>query len=198
MILTTKSQIWRSSPEKVLAARQDWCELQSETLHLLIRALYRSAQWCDDPQNFGELAGLLSRPEYLGIHPEIIHASLQGHLPGRLPEPDFVTFFDRAANFPWQSHALWFFSQMLRWHDAEYSTEAEEAARMTYRPDIYRAALGPMGAKLPGASSKVEGALTETQLLPALNGPLEMGPDGFFDGRIFDPAQIKAYLSVLP
>jgi two-component system, oxyanion-binding sensor len=198
VILTTKSQIWRSSPEKVLAARQDWCERQSETLHLLIRALYRSAQWCGDPENFGELASLLSGPQYLGVHPEILHASLQGHLPGRLPEPDFVTFFDRAANFPWQSHALWFFSQMLRWHDAEYSAEAEEAARMTYRPDIYRAALRPLGAKLPGASSKVEGALTEMQLLPALNGPLEMGPDGFFDGRIFDPAQIKAYLSALP
>ena len=198
VIITTKSQIWRSSPEKVLAARKDWSERERDTLHLLIRAFHRSAQWCADPENFGELAVLLSGPQYLGVEPEIIHASLHGQLPGRSPEPDFVMFFDRAANFPWQSHALWFFSQMLRWHEAEFSAKAEESARMTYRPDIYRAALGSLGAKLPGASSKVEGALTETQLMPALNGPLEMGPDGFFDGRIFDPAQIEAYLNALP
>ena len=198
VIITTKSQIWRSSPEKVLAARKAWSEQERDTLHVLLRALHRSAQWCADPENFGELASLLSGPRYLDVAPEIIHASLHGRLPGRPPEPDFVMFFDRAANFPWQSHALWFFSQMLRWREAGFSVEALEDARMTYRPDIYRAALGAIGAKLPGASSKVEGALTETQPMPALNGPLAMGPDGFFDGRIFDPAQIRAYLDALP
>ena len=198
VIITTKSQIWRSSPEKVLAARKAWSEHERDTLHVLIRALHRSAQWCAIPENFGELANLLSSPRYLGIAPEIIHASLQGLLPGRPLESDFIVFFDRAANFPWQSHALWFFSQMLRWREISLSVENEEVARMTYRPDIYRAALGPTGAKLPGASSKVEGALTETRPMPALNGPLAMGPDGFFDGRIFDPAQIKAYLDALP
>lgn len=198
VIITTKSQIWRSSPEKVLATRKSWSEQERDTLHVLIKALHRSAQWCAVPENFSELANLLSNPRYLGIAPEIIHASLQGRLPGRPLESDFVVFFDRAANFPWQSHALWFFSQMLRWREISLSAESEEAARMTYRPDIYRAALGPTGAKLPGASSKVEGALTETRPMPALNGPLAMGPDGFFDGRIFDPAQIKAYLDALP
>ena len=45
------------------------------------------------------------------------------------PIPDFLVFHDHAANFPWQSHALWFYSQMVRWGQTDYSAERAEIAR---------------------------------------------------------------------
>ena len=48
-IVTTKSSIWASSPEKVLAVREDWAGDNADTLHALLRALYRSAEWCGQP-----------------------------------------------------------------------------------------------------------------------------------------------------
>lgn len=197
-IVTTKSQIWKSSPEKVLVARKEWSERQRDSLLHVIRALHRAAQWCADPDHAAELAQMMAGVAYLNTDPALLLNSLMGRLPGHGHQSDFLLFFQRAANFPWQSHASWFFSQMVRWHEVDYSPEAAEQARMTYRPDIYRAALSGLDAQLPGASSKVEGALLQTTPMPALNGPIDLGPDGFFDGQRFDPERIQDYLRALP
>ena len=61
------------------------------------------------------------------------------------------------------------------------------AARASFRPDLYRAALGPAGADLPGASEKLEGALLHRTEVASTLGTLLLGPDSFHDGRIFDP-----------
>ena len=73
---------------------------------------------------------------------------------------DFFVPFAKAATFPWKSHALWFYTQMVRWGQVAHTPENEAIARETYRPDLYRAALKPLGVALPGANAKVEGALT--------------------------------------
>jgi two-component system, oxyanion-binding sensor len=194
-ILTTKSQIWRSSPEKVLGVTEKWAEANAETLVSLLVALHRSAQWCQDPQNQEELATTLSRNEYVGIAADVLRSTLACMLPGLDFIDDFIFFADRAANFPWQSHALWFFSQMVRWNGIAFSRQAVEVTRATYRPDIYRRALAGAGVALPGASSKVEGALIAPTLMPASGGKLMLGPDGFFDGKTFDPDDIESYIA---
>ncbi|TIX49320.1 MAG: nitrate transporter, partial [Mesorhizobium sp.] len=73
---------------------------------------------------------------------------------------DFFLPFGKAANFPWKSHALWFYTQMVRWGQIKHSAAHMALARDAYRPDLYRAALKPLGVALPGANAKVEGALT--------------------------------------
>jgi NitT/TauT family transport system ATP-binding protein len=89
-----------------------------------------------------------------------------------LPEADPVRLSEfhvparHAATFPWVSHALWYYAQMVRWRQIEVSPEHVATARATYRPDLYRAALGSINTDLPGADIKVE---------------------RFFDGRVFDP-----------
>ena len=103
--------------------------------------------------------------------------------------------YARAANYPWISHALWFYTQMVRWGEVEHSSERARAAAMTFRPDIYRAALASLGVPVPLADSRVEGALPVAAEVPATTGTMMVGPDGFFDGAVFDPTEMDAYIA---
>lgn len=197
-IITTKSEIWKSSPEKVLGVRNDWAESNPELLSSLIRALNESALWCGNLENLSELSEILSKTEYLSVSSSIIERGLTGSI--ELQEgvtsqlSDFMVPFERAANFPWQSHALWFYTQMVRWKQIDQSAENLELAKEAYRPDIYRAALQNSDAAVPSANMKVEGALS-VETAVGSTGRLLMGPDGFFDGKIFDPDDVDAYIA---
>jgi two-component system, oxyanion-binding sensor len=196
-VVTTKASIWKSSPEKVLGLRKNWAEENRENLNALLVALHNAAMWCSSPVNRDEMARILAKPHYIGVDEKTIGKGLIGNIQRDQTQEDFLIFSERAANFPWVSHALWIYSQMVRWKQIQYTSESEKIVSQTYRPDIYRQALGPLGVSLPGGSSKVEGALTETTRVPASGGPLTLGPDGFFDGIAFDPSDIKAYLKEL-
>ncbi len=100
----------------------------------------------------------------------------------------------RRATFPWKSHALWFYSQMVRWGQVAASARNEAIARDTYRPDLYRSALRDLGVALPGANAKVEGALSAATPVGSAGASLMLGPDGFFDGVTFDPDEVSAYI----
>jgi two-component system, oxyanion-binding sensor len=197
-VLTTKSSIWRSSPEKVLGLTRKWAEQNPEPLDQLLLALHRSAVWCADSENVDELAATVSRSSYLDVPVEHVYQGLQGSVGHALAQDDFLQFYHRAANFPWQSHALWFYAQMVRWQQVQHSEEGTRRAKATYRPDIYRRALKSAGVALPGASAKVEGALQLPTHIPAQGGQLVLGPDGFFDGVQFDPDVLHEYIETSP
>lgn len=197
-IVTVKAAIWKSSPEKVLGVAAGFAEQQPETLAALLRALYRSAEWCATPANHTELARMLSGPAYVDCPAEWLLPALTGRIEtggGMVRVPDFFVPQARAATFPWKSHALWFYSQMVRWRQVAANPANEAIARGTYRPDLYRAALAPLGVAMPGANAKVEGALQAPTPVGSAGASLTLGPDGFFDGRIFDPDKIDAYLA---
>ena len=196
-VITTKASIWRSSPEKVLGMRRNWAEQNPETLAKLIVALHKSALWCADLANSEHLVSQLAKPKYLGVSETILLKGLRGHVLRNHHQRDFLVFADRAANFPWVSHALWIYSQMLRWGQVKYSLEGQTLAAESYRPDIYRAALRPLGVSLPGGSLKIEGEFLKTTIVPATIGSLALGPDGFFDGVTFDPDDINGYIQKL-
>ena len=89
----------------------------------------------------------------------------------------------KAATFPWKSHALWFYSQMVRWGQVAHTPgQRSPSPARRYRPDLYRAALKPLGVALPGANAKVEGALQAATPVGSAGASLVLGPDGFFDG----------------
>ncbi|MFG1292874.1 CmpA/NrtA family ABC transporter substrate-binding protein [Xanthobacter versatilis] len=198
-IATTKAAIWKSSPEKVLGADADWAMANPEALAALLRAIYRAAQWCADVNNHAELAALLAGADYVGTPQEWILPALSGVMGsagGRtIRVEDFFVPLAKAATFPWKSHALWFYSQMVRWGQVPHTPANQAVARDTYRPDLYRSALLPLGASLPGANMKVEGALREETFVGASGANLLLGPDGFFDDKVFDPERIEAYIS---
>ena len=199
-IATVKAAIWKSSPDKVLGVRADWARRHEAGLASLLRALYRAAQWCAKPDNHSALAHILARPDYLGQPAALILRAIDGSIladKAGAAELKFFEPFAGAATFPWQSHALWFYSQMVRWGQVEHTPAHAEAARRCYRPDLYRAALRPLAVPIPAANAKVEGALKQAMPVGSTNGTLILGPDGFFDGLIFDPDKLDSYLSAL-
>lgn len=200
-IVTTKSAIWRQGPDKVLAARADFTERRPGALQALSRALYKAAEWAGRSENHLELAELLARPEYVGQPSIILLRALTGRMVVRQGEaaktiPDFLVFHDHAANYPWRSHALWFAAQMARWGQITYSPELFAKAENVYRPDLFRAALADIGVDVPRADSKIEGALVRPTPVASRNGTMVLGPDGFFDGRRFDPDRVAEYLAL--
>ena len=198
-IVTAKAMIWRSSPEKVLSADAGWAQREPDALAALLRALCRSAQWCAKPGNHAELAHILSGPAFLSLPADWLNPALSGNIlvdgETRMRLDDFFIPFAKAATFPWRSHALWFYSQMVRWGQVQHTADNVRTARETYRPDLYRDALQALGVALPVANAKVEGALRTATPVGSAGASLMLGPDGFFDGRIFDPDQIDDYIS---
>jgi len=190
-LLLPGSAIWAFAPEKVLAVRDDWAKAEPALLGRLIRAVWRAGRWLSDPGTRTLTAELLSRPEYLDIAPEILDRSLSGRLVisprGDMREvPGFVEFHAGAATFPWRSQAEWIGHQMASRLGLDRSAAAR-AARAVFRTDLHREAMEGTPADLPGASSKVEGALSRETPVASESGRLILRRDAFFDGRVFDP-----------
>lgn len=198
-IATVKSAIWRSSPEKVLAMTSAWVDAHPETMAGLVRALYRAAQWCGAPDNLNELAALLAEPAVCNQPAEVLARGLSGRL--ELGDGDFAAppgFFEpfaHAASFPWVSHALWYYAQMVRWGHAPHSAANAAAAAKVFRPDLYREVIRAIGEPVPSANAKVEGALDAPTPVGASSGHLVLGPDGFFTGDQFDPDRIEELIA---
>lgn len=190
-LLLPGSAIWAFAPEKVLAVRDDWARAEPQLLSRLVRAVWRAGRWLADPASRTLTAELLSRAEYLDIAPEILDRSLSGRLVisprGDMREvPGFVEFHAGAASFPWRSQAEWIGQQMAARLGLDRAA-AGRAARGVFRSDLHREALAGTTADLPGASSKLEGGLARDTAVASGSGRLILRPDGFFDGRIFDP-----------
>lgn len=190
--------IWGFAPEKVLAARHDWIAAHRPAASAVVRAAWRAARWLESPGNRMTAAEFLSRRGYLDVPADVIERTLAGRVvvssagdereAGRL-----IGFFDGAATFPWRSQAAWIATRLAERSGIERA-DAAEAARGCFRSDIYRASLGQIGAPLPAASEKLEGALTEPTTVAASCGEMVLQPDRFFDGRVFDPDTLSADL----
>jgi len=199
-IIALGSRIWQRGVEKVLAFRADWLEANPAVVDRLLVALSRAAAWCDEPSNAAELAALLARSDYVGQPAELILPALTGRIILRqgdppLDSPGALIFHREAASFPWRSQALWIYSQFVRWGMCKPSAERERRASEVFRSDVYRRALAGAGQPMPGASLKVEGALGEPSAVGTHEGTLTLAPDRFFDGAVFDPADIAGYLA---
>lgn len=198
-IATVKAAIWRQSPEKVLGVDATWAAANPDALEALLRAIHRAALWCGEPAHHEDLVRLLAEPGLVDCPREWLRPGLSGELlvgAGlRVRVPDFFVPAAAGATFPWKSHALWFYSQMVRRGQVAHAPGAAATARETYRPDLYRRALGPLGVGLPSANAKVEGALDRPTPVGSAGATLVLGPDGFFDGSRFDPDSLDAYIA---
>ncbi|WP_227268684.1 CmpA/NrtA family ABC transporter substrate-binding protein [Roseobacter weihaiensis] len=194
-LLLPGTAIWAFAPEKVLAVRKDWAETEQSLLNRLIRAVWRAGRWLAEDGSALLAAEVLSRPEYLDLPPEVIDRSLSGHLVisasgEERSTPRFVEFARGAANFPWRSQAEWIGHHMAARMGTD-TAAARQAARAVFRSDLFRAALAGAGADLPGASSKLEGALGEDTAVASEGGRVILCRDQFFDGQIFEPEPEK-------
>lgn len=185
-IVAAKQDIWPLAPEKVLGMRPDWADANADSVARLIIALDRAARWCDDAAHHNELADILSAPEYIAAPTSIIRRVLSGEFSldargAKRVVPDYFLFHRGAANYPRPDQASWIYSQMIRWGQAEFSTDSLARAKSAFRPDLYRAALG-RGAALPDEThEKVAG-----------------GYGGFMDAKLFEPDDLQAYVEQFP
>ena len=182
--VATSHHIWRNAPEKAFAVRQGWAERHPEDLHRALRALFRASKFCDAPENASYTAALLSKKRYLDVSGHTILSSL----PGGASSENCSVFHRGLATYPWRSQALWFLSQLTRWGLLDATLPARSVAERVYRPDIYKAALAPLGAPIPLSELKREGEHALAWSLPASPAPVAMGADLFCDGAVFDPA----------
>lgn len=166
--LIKASQFWPGGPDKVFGVTDAWVAGHGDELRAALRALIRAAAWADEPGNHAELVALLSRPDHVGVEPEIVARALKSE----------IIFHRDAAGLPRREHALWFLSQMVRWGQVGPDLDLAAVADRVYRPDLFRAAalsLGPV----------VEPAQVFADAAPA--------PSALFDGAPFDPADARGY-----
>ena len=198
-IATVKASIWQSSPDKVIGMRAAWAEAHPDLVGAVVRSIYHAGQWCADPANHAETASIMSGAAYLNASREIVERALTGMLDiggGKLHRvADYFTPHSGAANFPWKSHALWYYSQMVRWGEVEASEANAATAAACFRPDLYRDALAPMGVNIPAMDDKTDGTHAQPHQIAGTHGALTMGPDRFFDERIYDPQHLDAYIA---
>lgn len=181
-IVAAKQDIWPSAPEKVIGMRPEWAETHPETVSRLLVALDAAARWCDRPENHDHLAEALADSRHIGAPVDIIRHVLSGEFSidakgNRRVIKNYFTFHAGHASYPRPNHALWIYSQMIRWGQKEYTPEGAAAAASAYRPDLYRTALGN-GAAPSADHAGIEG---------------EAETDRFMDGHVFDPQRIEAY-----
>ncbi|KIC45642.1 nitrate transporter [Ruegeria sp. ANG-S4] len=185
--------IWTCAPEKVLAVRTEWAATEPHLLGSLMRAVWRAGRWLAKADSHTTASEMLSRQSYLNVPAELVDRALLGdfaisargeqrHCNG------FVEFFDGAASFPWRSQAKWIAHKLA----SRYGIDPKIAERQgagVFRSDLYRDALGNVGADLPGASEKLEGAIPEATAVASTHGSLILPPNVFFDRRIFEPTE---------
>jgi len=178
-ILHFGSDIMRRAAEKVLAVRQRWAEKNPQTLAALVRTLVRAAEFAEAPENRGEVARILAKPEYIGVDASVILRTLEGRLKiavdGTIREGDrYLLLAKDDTSSPDPLQAAWLYAQMVRWRQTKMSPEALKASQEVFRPDLYEAAFGRAGK--PQMVSKAIGA---------------------FAGPAFEPENIDGYFAAL-
>lgn len=194
-LLLPGKAIWAFAPEKVLAVRTDWAETEPHLLGKLMRAVWRAGRWLNAPESRTSAAEILSHRAYLDLPSEMIDRALTGRFTvtaqGEQRQVEgFLEFHEGAANFPWRSHAKWIAHRLATRYGLD-DHEARSRASQVFRSDIYRRQMAAVGADLPGASEKIEGAIRETTAVASQKGQLSLLRDAFFDGRIFDPESFE-------
>jgi nitrate/nitrite transport system substrate-binding protein len=134
------------TPDKVFGLTEEFTRANPKTTKALLRALIRAQMWLDEDggKNRAEAITILAKPSYVGADAKVLSASLSGKFtfePGDTRDtPEFATFFNQGASFPYYSDAIWVLTQMRRWGQiAEDKPDAWylETAKSVYRPDLY-------------------------------------------------------------
>ena len=197
--VVTSYELWNNNPEKVFGVNQDWADKHPNTHKAVVKALIEAAEWADRAENRKEVVRIIAAKSYVNAPVEVVDNSMTGtwryskdEAPASLP--DFNVFQRYAANFPWQSHAAWFITQMYRWGQLDKPLDIRKAAASIYLPGLYREAAKEVGVAAPTIDWKTEGHHKAPWLLKQATAPIPMGPDLFFDGMTYDPNHLMAYL----
>lgn len=181
----TTGELWKGHPEKALGLRSDWIETNPNAAKALMMAVMEAQQWADSMENKEEMATILGKRQWFNVPPKDVAGRLKGNINygnGRVVENSGLEmkFWKDHASYPFKSHDAWFLTENIRWGKFAPDTDVKALVDKVNREDIWRAAakdLGVAEADIPASTSR--------------------GPETFFDGKVFDPENPKAYLDSL-
>jgi nitrate/nitrite transport system substrate-binding protein len=178
----TTGEIWHNHPEKAFAMRADYVNANPNATKALLKAVMEAQMWCEEPRNRVEVAEICARRRWINAPLEDIVDRLKGDFDygtGRVVSnsPEQMRYWKDHASYPFQSHDLWFLTENIRWGYLPAGIDAKAWISKVNREDIWRQAakeLGVAAKDIPSSTSR--------------------GVEKFFDGKVFDPANPKAYL----
>lgn len=181
----TTSELWHNHPEKSFAMRADYVNANPNATKALLKAVMEAQMWCEDPANRKEVAEICSRRRWINAPVADIVDRLQGNFDygtGRVVNnsPHQMRYWKDHASYPFQSHDLWFLTEDIRWGYLPPNLDTRSLIAKVNREDLWKEAareLGVAASDIPTSTSR--------------------GIEKFFDGKVFDPAQPKAYLDSL-
>lgn len=194
--------IWNNHPEKVLGVTRAWAEAYPKTHQALLKALLDACWWMEREGRRDRVCEILAQGRYVNLPADVLAQAFDEPLSGyekNIGISKSIAFHRHAANFPWRSHALWMLMQMRTWGQIDAATRHAEMLRIAsevYRPDIYRLAAQVRGVAAPQADFKREGEHSQSWWLNEGAQRMELGPDRFADGKIFDPAAAPVPIAV--
>lgn len=110
-IVGTSSELDTLHPEKVLMVRSDFAAKHSEEHVALVAALLEACEFCDQPENHGQIVETLARSEFVGVSENSLRGGITGEMDfghGRERSVrDFCVFHHNNANEPGGDKAAW-------------------------------------------------------------------------------------------
>jgi nitrate/nitrite transport system substrate-binding protein len=182
----TTGELWANHPEKSLGLRAQWVDRYPNAAKALLMAVLEAQMWCDKPENHDEVAAICAKRQWINAPVGDIADRVKGKfdygIPGKVVENSshIMKYWREQASYPFQSHDLWFLTEDIRWGKFEVDLDARALINKVNREDVWRAAardLGVPGEQVPTSTSR--------------------GKESFFDGKVFDPDNPRAYLKSL-
>lgn len=181
----TTGELWHNHPEKAFAMRSDWIDKNPNATQALLMAVMEAQMFCEKAENREEVAKICSDRKWIGAPFNDVIERMKGNFDygtGRVVEnsPEQMRYWKDFASYPFKSHDAWFITEDIRWGYLPASTDINALVDKVNREDLWRAAAAAIkvpAAEIPTSTSR--------------------GVEKFFDGKVFDPANPKAYLDSL-
>jgi nitrate/nitrite transport system substrate-binding protein len=181
----TTGELWFKHPEKVLGMRADWVDANPKAALAIMMATMEAQQWCDKMENKQEMAEIIGRRQWFNVPVADIIGRIKGDINygnGREAKGTnlLMKFWGEKGevSYPWKSLDTWFITENIRWGKFEPTIDIKALVDKTNRSDLWSEC-----AKTLGIANAVSGD--------------SRGKETFFDGKVFDPADPKAYLKTL-